>query len=509
MVLVDLIDLRLKKERPGSVGDGGGGGGFDGEDDDAEDDDDDELDGPDFGQKRLRRIVIHPCAEQPGSFWAVHDLGAWAVSVRWLSTVARQLAAAAAAEAEGFGGLDDAVVAYGDGGRHGDDEAESAPRGRFGGGSLPAPVLRELLLSEEGIASSATVGSVLAGSSCVFLERSGQVSLARPGAPAGDLAVAADDGEDDMADVLGGKADGAVASAEAQVAVQELYAELLAGPRSLPEPAAPAGGCDVRTPAGKEHLAAQLAWLQGKYVRYVAMAHSDAINRARQVQAEVRDQMTVATEVQSLSDAVADKQDELAERVGKLQARHANLLERLKVLALLHWGAPRPLSRAEKEFSRQLEMWEQQQHEAALAWGALKQRIDAMLSARQEDQQQQRQTAAGLGPSPSHPVRGHTPGSAPRVLSAAAAIPLPQQQSGGPRRLSGAQSSAASRHGALSDDQLNKLYSALASQKESIAAGRQRLDMLKEDLAAFLSNNPEAQLPPALLSMSATLSSLR
>lgn len=38
------------------------------------------------------------------------------------------------------------------------------------------------------------------------------------------------------------------------------------------------------------------------------------------------------------------------------QARHANLLERLKVLALLHWGAPRPLSKAERDFARQLEV---------------------------------------------------------------------------------------------------------------------------------------------------------
>jgi hypothetical protein len=31
-----------------------------------------------------------------------------------------------------------------------------------------------------------------------------------------------------------------------------------------------------------------LAWLQGKYVRYIATAHSDALNRARQLQYEVR-----------------------------------------------------------------------------------------------------------------------------------------------------------------------------------------------------------------------------
>ena len=162
-----------------------------------------------------------------------------------------------------------------------------------------------------------------------MLERSGQLSLARPGAPAAEDtagAAAADEVADGSADFVSGGvvSVGAIESAsaaEAQAALQELYAELLAGPRSIPEPSAPAGGCDVRTPAGKEHLAAQLAWLQGKYVRFVAMAHSDAINRARQLQSEVRDQLSVAREVQALSDAVADKQGELSETLEKLQVR--------------------------------------------------------------------------------------------------------------------------------------------------------------------------------------------
>ena len=129
-----------------------------------------------------------------------------------------------------------------------------------------------------------------------------------------------------------------------------------------------------------------------------------------------------------------------------------------------------------------------------------------MLAARQEEQQQQQQHAGvGLRPSPLH---GRSPGSAPRILTASTAVPSARQQQGGVRRLSGAQTSALN-HGGLSEEQLSKLYAALSSQKEAIASGRQRLDMLKEDLAAFLANNPEAQLPSTLLSMSAALSSLR
>jgi hypothetical protein len=127
----------------------------------------------------------------------------------------------------------------------------------------------------------------------------------------------------------------------------------------------------VSTPGGKEHLAAVLGWLQGKYVRYIATAHSDALNRARQLQYEVRcarpapgawvfggstacfgrqgladtpkplrasliaspphlppqvkDQTAVAAEVKALSDAVAAKQGALAEKLDRLQ---------------VGWGAP-------------------------------------------------------------------------------------------------------------------------------------------------------------------------
>ncbi|KIZ00116.1 hypothetical protein MNEG_7846 [Monoraphidium neglectum] len=355
MVVIDLIDLRLRDEVAG--------GGFQDDEDrgsfsEDEEDEEEELRGAGgAAPRRLRRVVLHACPEQPGAFWAVHDRGAWALSLRWLPAVARQLAAAAAAEAEGFGGLD----GYGGGGEDGEgDEAAS--------GQLPAPALRELLVSEDSINASAPLGSVLAGSSCVLLERSGRLSVARPGAAAGGGGAGGGAGaggggvdEEERLEALVAGAAGRVQPpdvAAAQAAVQELYAELRAGPRNLPEPQAPAGGTDVRTPAGKEHLAAQLAWLQGKYVRFVAMAHCDAINRAKQLQAEVRDQQGVAREVGALASDVEATQAELAERVERLQARHANLLDRLKVLALLHWGAPRPLSRAERDFSKQLEQRE-------------------------------------------------------------------------------------------------------------------------------------------------------
>ena len=139
-------------------------------------------------------------------------------------------------------------------------------------------------------------------------------------------------------------------------------------------------------------------------------------------------------------------------------------------------------------------MWEQQQREAALSWAALKKRIDAMLAARAAE--------AAAAPSPgAPPARAGAPRA--RALAPAAAAPSPGQR-GGARRLGGGGPG-----GAAADEQLAKLYSALAAQKEAIAGGRQRLEALREDLDAYCLNNPGAGLPAALAPPPGALSGLR
>jgi len=177
------------------------------------------------------------------------------------------------------------------------------------------------------------------------------------------------------------------------------------------------------------------------------------------------------------------------------------LLERLKVLALLHWGAPRPLSRAERDFSHQLEVWEEQQREAALGWAALKKRMDAMVAQRQQEQQQQPPAAGAAAARALGLLRGRVLGlaAAPRVLLPTAATPSPQQGNGAARRLGGA----------APEEQMGKLYAALAAQREAIAAGGRRLDVMREDLRGYLEAHPEAALPASLRQLSGALSSLR
>lgn len=219
MVLLDLIDLRLRDEPPG----GSNLGGSSWADDDEDDEEDEEVweqaagDGGGMTKpQRLRRVTLHPCPEQPGAFWAVHDRGAWAVTLRWLPTVTKQLAAAAAAEAEGFGGLD----GYGQGGEEDGEEVDSR--------RLPAPALRELLLSEDGITASAAVGSVLAGSSCVLLERSGQLNLAR-GCGAGAGAGGAAGGREGDEEAIEGLAAAGAHQREIQDAAAAAHAAVQVG----------------------------------------------------------------------------------------------------------------------------------------------------------------------------------------------------------------------------------------------------------------------------------------
>lgn len=51
-----------------------------------------------------------------------------------------------------------------------------------------------------------------------------------------------------------------------------------------------------------------------------------------------------------------ERQAALSERLGRLRSIYGNLDERLRLLASLHWSLPRPMSGAEQELSRQMEV---------------------------------------------------------------------------------------------------------------------------------------------------------
>lgn len=150
-------------------------------------------------------------------------------------------------------------------------------------------------------------------------------------------------------------------------------------------------------------------------------------------------------------------------------------------------------------------MWEQQQREAEVTWQALKRRIDAMLAQRQQQH----------APPPPHAPAPH-PRAAPaglRAARAAGARPLAgQRPASGPRRLGGAASNAGNLAspappGASAEEQ--RLFAALAAQREAIQGGHQELAALREELEAHLARHPEAALPPALAPMSGALSDVR
>lgn len=71
---------------------------------------------------------------------------------------------------------------------------------------------------------------------------------------------------------------------------------------------------------------------------------------------QVSEQAKLTQELDQVKETVIDQQEILADRLQQVQAKHRNLEERLKYLTLLHWNAPRPLTQAEKELGRQLDV---------------------------------------------------------------------------------------------------------------------------------------------------------
>jgi hypothetical protein len=457
LLLLDVLDLRLREgkeeeEQQGeerSVGDGSGSGSGYGDDDD-----DDSADPDDDRRARALRVRLHPCADAPGRFWAVHEGGAWGVHVPWLPQVGAALQRAA-------------------GGGNGNGNGNG---GGLAVDSLPAPKLEELLVAGPGgVADSAPASHVLLGGGCVVLERGGggdggeTAAAAHDGGGGGKLfylrargcrageaaaaeakadeeqsaalaaAAAATGAADDSARPVAAPAPSSADDADHQELrrrVDAFYAPLVRGPRPLPAPAPPplgrpAGPAD---PEGMAYLGAAAAHLRAKHGAFAALAHGDLAHRAAQLQAEAGRQARCERALADLAEAAEQRAALLAERAARLRDVQHNLDERLRLLASLHWSVPRPLSDAELSLGRQLDRWEAAAREAELGWRPLQKRLAAMVAASSSS------SGGGGG-------------------KAAASIP---------------------------PSQLPRLHAALAQNQQIVAATTSRLDEAADDLRAFL-----------------------
>jgi hypothetical protein len=104
------------------------------------------------------------------------------------------------------------------------------------------------------------------------------------------------------------------------------------------------------------------------------------------------------TALRGLAAQARARQEALQQRLGRLGSIYSNLDERLRVLTTLHWSMPRPLSVAERDLSRQLDVWEGRQQELKLGWSALRARVDAVVQADQRARGAGGRSASGLLP---------------------------------------------------------------------------------------------------------------
>ena len=71
---------------------------------------------------------------------------------------------------------------------------------------------------------------------------------------------------------------------------------------------------------------------------------------------QVRDQKQVVLKLLQLAQALAAHQEQQADALAALQARQANLSQRMKLVQQLHWAMPRPASKAEQQMAEQLDV---------------------------------------------------------------------------------------------------------------------------------------------------------
>ena len=244
-----------------------------------------------------------------------------AVTLTWLSAVE--------------GAVDDED---GDGG---DDDEPTKGSGSEGELSLPAVVT--LMDSREALLGVAPVGDPLAEGLLLAVDAAGRSFGLHPAPP---LPA---DGGDAGADAAA--AEDAASAASAASAAAEASAELRAlagGPGGAP-PAPPADAAGLRpgTAEGNAALAAAVASLRERHLRYAHRVHAATRRHSVRLGAELRRQRAEAAAIREGLEAVAARRENLRARLARSRALHEDIRARLRKLAELERTLPHPLTRAE------------------------------------------------------------------------------------------------------------------------------------------------------------------
>ena len=221
-----------------------------------------------------------------------------------------------------------------------DDEDEEPTGGPGSEGQLSLPAVVTLMDSRETLLGVAPVGDPLAEGLLLAVDAAGRSFGLHPAPP-----LPADGGDGDA----GAEHDAAAASAAA--AATEASAELRALASGFggapPAPPADAAGLRPGTAEGNAALAAAVASLRERHLRYAHRVHAAARRHTVRLGAELRRQRAEAAAIREGLTAVSARRENLRARVARSRATHEDIRARLRKLAQLERTLPHPLTRAE------------------------------------------------------------------------------------------------------------------------------------------------------------------
>lgn len=310
LLLLDVIELGLPP--PQALGDAAGGSGA------------------------AAAVALLPDPAAGERLYCMHPSAAFSLRLPWLPVLADALAGAGSGRLPAVLPPPEVQALLECGSR--DDRGRGGRAGGVGG-MATAPV---------GLLGGAAVGDPLAGSALVVVAADGSPHCLRPKATAaateGPMGAAA------AALLPTGGASGVDREVEAQI--ERLYGDVLRGPKAVALPSESAGA-GAGSPEGQRRLATSAAALRASHVEFQHQAAHDLTQRLVQLRSEAEQQARKARELAALADRAAGGGAALAARTAAAAALQANLADRLRLLAELHWSLPRPPSAAERRFQEE------------------------------------------------------------------------------------------------------------------------------------------------------------
>lgn len=261
----------------------------------------------------IRGVDIFRDSANPLRFVIAQQLNAYAVTFPWISSITEYLSS-----------------------DHIPDKTPQLPD------VLPLPKVSEVLKIAEGdspVVSYALLGDKLSGTALLGIQSNGSYALKK----VATSNIASKDHLKEEDDFL------QQSKQKLLDHVHEMYDPITTVPtmaRRHPfDTTAPAD-----TPENFKSFVESIGDLRSNHVAYCHKAGHTIVKRIDYLKSEVAKQMDMVQDVSRILELTKKKQDSLKLRHDKAQWMNSNIEDRVKLLAELHWAAPRPQSEAEKQF---------------------------------------------------------------------------------------------------------------------------------------------------------------